>query len=82
MPVYEYRCTACGATEEHLQKLGAPTPGPCAVCGEPLRRKFSRVRVRYEGWGFNSTDRLLPDKSRQKDFKALRERAEQISDEP
>lgn len=44
------------------------------------RRKFSRVAVRYEGWGFASTDSLVTD-TRGKDYKALRERAERISDE-
>ena len=80
MPVYEYVCTACAAVEEHLLPLGADGPDACAACGEPLRRKFSRVAVKYEGWGFSSTDRLVGD-THGKDFKALRERAERISDE-
>ena len=80
MPVYEYVCTVCGETEEHLLPLGADGPDACAACGEPLRRKFSRVAVKYEGWGFASTDNLVKD-TRGKDFKALRERAERIADE-
>lgn len=80
MPVYEYACTECGEVEEHLLPLGADGPEACTACGAPLRRKFSRVAVRYEGWGFSSTDRLVND-TQGKDFKALRERAERISDE-
>jgi putative FmdB family regulatory protein len=80
MPVYEYVCTACAAVEEHLLPLGSSGPSDCAACGEPLRRKFSRVAVKYEGWGFSSTDSLVND-TRGKDYKALRERAERISDE-
>ena len=80
MPVYEYVCTACDAVEEHLLPLGADGPDACAVCGEPLRRKFSRVAVRYEGWGFTATDNLVRD-TRGKDYKDLRERAERIADE-
>ena len=80
MPVYEYVCTVCGEIEEHLLPLGADGPDACADCGEPLRRKFSRVAVKYEGWGFASTDNLVKD-TRGKDFKELRERAERISDE-
>jgi len=80
MPVYEYACTACGEVEEHLLPLGADGPEACAACGGALRRKFSRVAVRYEGWGFSATDSLVND-SRGKNYKELRERAERISDE-
>ena len=81
MPVYEYRCRDCGANEEHLQPLGSDAPGPCQACGGELRRRFSRVAVRYQGWGFDSTDRLLPGDRPRKDFRELRERAERIADE-
>jgi putative FmdB family regulatory protein len=80
MPVYEYVCPACGSVEEHLQALGSGPPGPCQACGEELRRRFSRVAVRYEGWGFTSTDKLVSDDRPGRDFKSLRERAERIAD--
>jgi putative FmdB family regulatory protein len=79
MPVYEYACRECAAVEEHLLPLGDPGPEACAACGGPLRRKFSRVAVRYEGWGFTATDSLVND-TRGKDFKALRSKAEEIAD--
>ena len=80
MPVYEYACRACGATEEHLQPLGSGAPGPCAACGGELRRRWSRVAVKYQSWGFTSTDKLVGDDRRDQDFRALRDRAERISD--
>jgi putative FmdB family regulatory protein len=82
MPVYEYTCRACGHLEEHLQPLGAGPPGPCSACGGELRRRWSRVAVKYQDWGFTATDKLLPDDRRQrhKDYRALRERAERIAD--
>ena len=80
MPIYEFACRACGAVEEHLLALGADGPATCEACGGALRRKFSRVAVKYQGWGFASTDGLVND-PRGKDFKALRERAERIADE-
>jgi putative FmdB family regulatory protein len=80
VPVYEYRCHACGAIEEHLQPMGAEAPGPCQACGGELRRRFSRVAVRYQGWGFDSTDKLVSGDRPRKDFRTLRERAEQIAD--
>lgn len=79
MPVYEYTCRACGQVEEHLQPLGSGAPGPCGSCGGELRRRWSRVAVKYEGWGFNTTDRLIPDDRPRKDFRTLRERAERIA---
>jgi len=81
LPVYEYACRPCGAVTEHLQPLGSEAPGPCEACGGELRRRFSRVAVRYQGWGFTSTDKLLPESRRQQDFRALRERDERIADE-
>lgn len=44
-----------------------------------MRRVFSRVAVRYGSWGFRTTDSLISD-TRGRDFKALRDRAERISD--
>ena len=82
MPVYEFACPDCGAVEEHLLPLGSGPPGPCAACGGALRKKFSRVAVRYGSWGFSATDKLVSDdKAPRKDFKTLRDRAERIADE-
>ena len=80
MPVYEFACRACGDVQELLLPLGDTADRACPVCGGTARQRFSRVGVRYDGWGFSATDRLVSD-TRGKDFKALRERAERISDE-
>jgi putative FmdB family regulatory protein len=81
VPVYEYRCAGCG---EHVDRLlpheRSDDPGPCAACGGELARRFSRVAVRYEGWGFSRTDGMVPDRPGRGDFKAVRERAERISE--
>jgi putative FmdB family regulatory protein len=80
MPVYEYSCRDCGERSEHLQPMGSDAPGPCPACGGELRRRFSRVAVKYQGWGFTSTDGLVPGDRPKKDFRELRERAERIAD--
>ncbi|MBW3619923.1 MAG: hypothetical protein KY461_06735 [Actinobacteria bacterium] len=83
MPVYEYVCDGCGtATDRILPHDRADRPGPCPGCdADALRRRFSRVAVKLEGWGFSSTDGLVPDRAGGRgDFKALRDRAERISD--
>jgi len=80
MPIYEYRCRSCGTVREEIQPMGAPPPGPCPVCGKELHRIYGRVGVRFSGWGFDSTDSLVPGDRTRKDFKKLREKAEEITD--
>jgi len=42
---------------------------------------YGRVGVRFSGWGFKRTDALISDeRGPRKDFKKLREKAEEISD--
>jgi putative FmdB family regulatory protein len=80
VPIYEYRCESCGHRLEEIQPMGAEPPGPCPSCGGQLRRAWSRVGVRFSGWGFSSTDSLLPGDRRGRDFKKLRDKAEEITD--
>ncbi|MGZ4103650.1 MAG: FmdB family zinc ribbon protein [Actinomycetota bacterium] len=82
MPVYEYKCTSCGAREEHILLASESAPTACAVCGGPLKRAWSgRIHVSLEGWGFSKTDSLVRGEGRGKDFKKLKERADRIRDE-
>jgi putative FmdB family regulatory protein len=57
MPIYEYRCAACGHHLEALQKM---TEGPlrkCPDCGKlKLRRLISASRFRLKGSGWYETD--------------------------
>lgn len=80
MPVYEYRCKACGRSVEELQAPGAGASGPCPECGGELRRVWGRVGVRFSGWGFRSTDALLPGDRPRRDFRTLKEKAEELTD--
>ncbi len=80
MPVYEYACRKCDHRLEEVQPMGAGPPGPCPECGGELRRVYGRVGIRFSGWGFASTDKLLPEDRRNQDFRALRDRAERISE--
>jgi predicted nucleic acid-binding Zn ribbon protein len=65
---------------EEIQPMGSGPPGPCPECGDELRRVWGRVGVRFSGWGFSKTDALLPDDRPRKDFRRLREKAEEIAD--
>lgn len=81
MPVYEYVCEACGASRDRLLPHDrADDPGPCPTCDGELRRRFSRVAVRYSSWGFSRTDGLVPDRPGRGSYREVAERAERISE--
>lgn len=82
MPVYDYKCTACGEREEHILLGGEAAPAACRACGGELKRAWGgRVGVALEGWGFSRTDALLPERGPRKPWRLLKERAERIADE-
>ena len=57
MPVYEYRCKACGTTHEIEHGFNDARPTKCPSCGaEPLVRIFHPVGVVFKGSGFHKTD--------------------------
>ena len=41
MPLYDYRCTACGQEFEHLQGISEPDPSASACCDAPVVRALS-----------------------------------------
>jgi putative FmdB family regulatory protein len=57
MPIYEYRCTACGHELEALQKI---SDAPLKKCPECSRRKLERLMsapaFRLKGGGWYETD--------------------------
>lgn len=83
MPVYEFRCQDCGGDLELVRPMGSTEPpASCPSCGgSRMRRRWSRVGVRFEGWGFSRTDDLLPEDRRAKrDYRELKQKAEEISE--
>lgn len=57
MPIYEYRCTACGHQLEVLQKFSATAPQICPNCnGSTLQKLISAVSFRLKGSGWYETD--------------------------
>lgn len=57
MPIYEYRCTACGHDVEKLQRLGDAPLTDCPACGKAkLRRLVSAAGFRLKGSGWYETD--------------------------
>src|SRR5437762_6496086 len=57
MPIYEYRCNACGHTDEHLQKVSERPLKVCPVCGKPeYRKQLSAAGFQLKGTGWYATD--------------------------
>ena len=57
MPIYEYRCGACGHHLEALQKMSDGPLRKCPDCGKSqLKRLVSASRFRLKGGGWYETD--------------------------
>ena len=57
MPIYEYRCGACGHHLEALQKMSEGPLRKCPDCGKSqLRRLVSAPQFRLKGEGWYETD--------------------------
>jgi len=57
MPIYEYRCNACGHELEALQKLSDEPLQDCPACDRPeLTKLVSAAGFRLKGSGWYETD--------------------------
>ncbi|MDR1648146.1 MAG: zinc ribbon domain-containing protein [Zoogloeaceae bacterium] len=63
MPIYEYRCAACGFQKEHLQKLSDAPLTLCPECAQATYEKqLSAVGFQLKGSGWYATDFKNPAK--------------------
>ena len=57
MPIYEYRCSACGHQDEHLQKVSERPLSKCPACGKKTYKKqLSAAGFQLKGSGWYATD--------------------------
>jgi putative FmdB family regulatory protein len=57
MPIYEYRCAACGFQKEYLQKMSAAPLTDCPECGKTsLRKMVTAAGFHLKGSGWYATD--------------------------
>jgi putative FmdB family regulatory protein len=57
MPLYEYRCEACGSTFEKIQKFSDPPLEVCEKCGKgPVKKLISSPAIQFKGSGWYITD--------------------------
>lgn len=57
MPIYAYRCGACGHTQDVLQKLSDPALVTCPSCGaDALSKQVTAAGFQLKGSGWYVTD--------------------------
>ncbi|MEX8497222.1 MAG: FmdB family zinc ribbon protein [Leptothrix ochracea] len=57
MPIYAYRCGACGHAKDVLQKLSDPVLTLCPACGaEAFAKQVTAAGFQLKGSGWYATD--------------------------
>jgi putative FmdB family regulatory protein len=57
MPIYEYRCSACGFQNDYLQKLSEPPLTDCPECGKStFSKQVTAAGFQLKGTGWYATD--------------------------
>lgn len=57
MPIYEYRCNACGHEFEAMQKMSEDAFRDCPECDKPqLKKLISAAGFQLKGNGWYATD--------------------------
>ena len=57
MPIYEYRCTACGFQNDYLQKISEPPLSHCPECGkDTFAKQVTAAGFQLKGTGWYATD--------------------------
>jgi putative FmdB family regulatory protein len=57
MPIYAYRCEACGHAKDVLQKISDPVLTVCPSCGAPaFKKQVTAAGFQLKGSGWYVTD--------------------------
>lgn len=56
MPIYEYRCSACGHQFEVAQRMSDDPLTECEVCGGQVSKVLFAPAIHFKGTGFHNTD--------------------------
>ncbi len=57
MPIYEYKCSACGHQEDHLQKLSERPLSKCPACGKKkYAKQLTAAGFQLKGSGWYASD--------------------------
>ena len=57
MPIYAYKCSACGHAADVLQKISDPLLTTCPACGaEAFQKQVTAAGFQLKGSGWYATD--------------------------
>ena len=57
MPIYAYRCAACGYAKDMLQKIADPVLTQCPACQQPqFAKQLTAAGFQLKGTGWYATD--------------------------
>jgi putative FmdB family regulatory protein len=57
MPIYAYKCSACGFAKDQLQKMSDPPLSECPSCGKPsYTKQLTSAGFQLKGSGWYATD--------------------------
>ena len=57
MPIYAYRCEACGFAKDVLQKVSDPQLTDCPTCGKSsFKKQITAAGFQLKGTGWYATD--------------------------
>ena len=57
MPIYEYKCAACGHGEDHLQRLSEAPLTKCPACGKKkYAKQLTAAGFQLKGSGWYASD--------------------------
>ncbi|KPC54507.1 FmdB family zinc ribbon protein [Amantichitinum ursilacus] len=57
MPIYAYRCAACGHQNDHMQKMADPVLTECPVChADAYQKQVTAAGFQLKGTGWYATD--------------------------
>ena len=57
MPIYAYRCEACGFSKDALQKVSDAPLTDCPSCGKPaFKKQLTAAGFQLKGTGWYATD--------------------------
>jgi putative FmdB family regulatory protein len=67
VPLYEYRCDACGHRFEVIQKFSDPPIDVCPVCKGAVQKLMSSPAFQFKGSGWYVTDYAKKDQKGKND---------------
>ncbi len=83
MPIYVFRCDACGEQFDRLQKLSDPDPDTCPHCGkrDTVHKQVTAPAFRLAGSGWYETD-FKSDKEKKHNLAGDADKAPASGDKP